>query len=66
ILRWLKVVLKRSKKTVFSGFFGEPILISSTTPLEAKVREREPMKNELILGWTQGIEEETDVPIYKL
>jgi len=61
----LKMVF-RWFKTAFKNLFKRrKVLLVSSLP-KVIIKEREPLKNELALGWAWGIEEETDRTILQL
>ena len=60
--KWLKMVFQRIKE-----FFREDAkaVLTSISP-KAIIRQRLPLKNEIALGWAEGIDEETDRPVAQL
>lgn len=54
-------------KIILGRVFRKPrAVLVSNIALPEVVREREPKENELILGWTEGMDEETDEKILQL
>lgn len=65
IFDWLKTFFVKLLKKLSFCFSVHSDQSGPETP-EVIVRERKPTKKELALGWTLGIEEETDFPIKQL
>jgi len=61
----LKMVFRRLKTAFKNLFKRRKVLLVSSLP-KVIIKEREPLKNELALGWAWGIEEETDRTILQL
>lgn len=65
ISKELKMVFRRLKTAFKNLFKRRKVLLVSSLP-KVIIKEREPLKNELALGWAWGIEEETDRTILQL
>jgi len=61
VFNWLKVFFKRA-----GSLFSLCSEVETPETPEVKIRQREPTKDELYLGWAEGIDEETDDPILQL
>ncbi len=54
-------------KTILARIMGkDEILVSAPAETEPIIRQREPLEDELTLGYAYGIDDETDAPLYQL